>query len=112
MKKYAAFFLVLLAAASIAQARNWKPVMIIGISEDNVSGKLIREKHTMHYTVETEDMVLQVDYAFHPSSGKHGSAPALPVNAVTKISVEGRHVYILDANNDEVKMHIVRKTMK
>jgi hypothetical protein len=110
MKKYTAVLLALAALACIAEARDWKVAVVIGISESNVSGPLIRETHTMHYTVETEEMVLMLEYSFHPSN--KNSAPGVGVNARTKISIGGRHAYILDNNGKEVKMRIVKKIMK
>ena len=53
-----------------------------------------------------------LDYSFHPSSGKHGSVPGFPVSFVSKIAIEGKHAYMLDNTGAEVKMRIVKKTMK
>lgn len=110
MKKWAVLLLMLVATVSSARTRDWKIATVIGIDEKNVSGPLVRETHTMHYTVETEDMVFLLNYSFHPSG--NNSAPLLAVNAITKIAVAGRHAYILDNAGAEVKMHIVRKSRK
>ena len=102
---------MLALSAGIANARQWKVASILGVSESNVSGPLIRETHTMHYTVETEDMLLLLEYSFHPSAGKKGP-PSVTVGGMTKIDVGGRHAYLMDTNGNEVKMHIVKKTKK
>jgi hypothetical protein len=119
MKRLAALLLLLLATACFAQTRQWRTATVIGATETNVSGPLIRETSTMHYTVETEDMVLSLDYSYHPATkeaspdqrGKN-APPSLAVNLPTKIAIEGRHAYILDSTGAEVKMHIVKKLKK
>jgi hypothetical protein len=119
MKKLAALLLLLLATACFAHTRQWRAATVIGATETNVSGPLIRETSTMHYTVETEDMVLSLDYSYHPTTkeaspdqrGKN-APPSLAVNLPTKIAIEGRHAYILDSTGAEVKMHIVKKLKK
>ena len=116
MKKVAALLLLLLATVSLAHTRPWRSATVIGATETNVSGPLIRETSTMHYTVETDDMVLSLDYSYHPNTkeaspdqrGKN-APPSLAVNLPTKIAIEGRHAYILDSSGVEVKMHIVKK---
>lgn len=117
MKKLFAFLLLLLAVPSMAWPREWRFAAVKSVSETDVSGRLIRESITMHYTVETEDLILFLEYSFHPAkspsddSGKH-SPPQLAINLPTKIAVEGHHAYILDAKGSEVKMHISKKIKK
>jgi hypothetical protein len=119
MKKSAVLLLLLVATVCVAHTREWKPAMVIGATETNVSGPLIRETSTMHYTVETEDMVLSLDYSYHPKTkeaspderGKN-APPSLAVNLPTKVAVEGRHAYLLDSAGKEVKMHITKKVKK
>jgi hypothetical protein len=119
MKKVAAILLLLFATMCFARTRQWRAATVIGATETNVSGPLIRETSTMHYTVETEDMVLSLDYSYHPNTkeaspdqrGKN-APPSLSVNLPTKVAIEGRHAYILDSAGAEVKMHIVKKLNK
>lgn len=119
MKKSATLLLLLAATVCFAHTRDWKGAMVIGATETNVSGPLIRESSTMHYTVETEEMVLYLDYSYHPSTkeaspdqrGKN-APPSIAVNFPTKIAIEGRHAYILDSAGKEVKMHITKKMRK
>jgi hypothetical protein len=122
MKKTAAFLFLLLAPLTFARTRDWKLAAVKGTSETNVSGPLIRETTTIHYTVETDDLILFLEYSYHPSSkassedehskpDKH-SPPRLAVNLPTKIAIEGHHAYILDDTGAEVKMHILKKIKK
>src|SRR5579863_5378585 len=111
MKKYVALLLCIVGTSSCAWGRDWKPASVISISESNVSGPLVREKHTMHYTVETDDMVLLLEYSYHPAAGKEG-APKIALDGVTKIAIGGSHAYLQDITGTEVKMHIVKKTKK
>jgi hypothetical protein len=113
MKKFRLLMLLLLvAAASLAKTREWKTAKILDTSETDVSGKMWRDKNTLHYTIETDDMIYFVEYSYKP--GEHGDshAPNIAVTELTKIAIEGRHAYILDVSGKEVKLHIVRKTAK
>jgi hypothetical protein len=113
MKKLRLLILTLLVATtSLAKTRDWKIAKIEATSETDVSSKLLGEKNTMHYTIETEDMVYFADYSYTPGPHTDSRARDIPVNAVTKIAIEGRHAYVLDINGKEVKLHIVRKTKK
>ncbi|MGB2666014.1 MAG: hypothetical protein WAK48_18565 [Candidatus Acidiferrum sp.] len=112
MKRFRLLLLVLLAAtASLASARDWKPARVVNDSETDVTGEMRAEKITMHYTIETEDMVYFVDYSFKPGQ-KNSRPPSITANVETKIAIEGKHAYILDATGQELKMHIVKKTAK
>jgi hypothetical protein len=112
MKPFRLLFLILLAAtATLANNRNWKPARVIDASETDVSSDVHGEKHTMHYTVQTEDNFYFLDYTYKPS--QHESHPPnLAVNVLTKIAIEGKHAYILDANDKELKLQIVKKPTK
>ena len=118
MKKSAGLLILLVATVCFARTRDWKAAAVIGVSESSVSGPLLRSSTTVHYMIETDDMVLLLDYTYHPSakasSDEHSknSPPSLAVNVTTKIAIEGRHAYILDNTGTEVKMHIVKKTTK
>jgi hypothetical protein len=113
MKKLGLLVLTLLvAAASLAKTRDWKTAKIEATSETDVSSKLLGEKNTMHYTIETENMIYFADYTYKPGPHTDTHARDLPVNAETKIAIEGKHAYVLDVNGKEVKLHIVRKTKK
>lgn len=103
---------LLVATPSLAKTRHWIPAEIEATSETNVSWKLWGEKSTMHYTIETGEMVYFADYAYKPSQHRDGHPPEIAINVQTRIAVEGRHVYVLDVSGKEVKLHIVRKTRK
>jgi hypothetical protein len=113
MKKFTLLlFTMLLATASLANTRDWKAARVVDSSETDVSGEARGEKNTMHYTIETDDMLYFVDYAYKP--GHHGESgpPNIAVNVQTKIAIEGKHAYILDVAGGEVKMRIVKTTKK
>jgi|SRR5579864_207615 len=111
MKKFR-LLLLLFAAASLANAREWKTAKILDTSETDVSGKMWGEKNTLHYTIETDDMIYFADYSYKPGGHSDSHAPNIAVNELTKIAIEGRHAYILDVTGREVKLHIVRKAVK
>ena len=112
MKPLRLLLLILLfSTASSANNRNWKPARVIDASETDVSGEVRGEKHTMHYTVETEDTFYFLDYTYKPSKHESGP-PSLAVNVLTKIAIEGKHAYLLDANDKELKLQIVKKPTK
>ncbi|MGC1617594.1 MAG: hypothetical protein WA765_03805 [Candidatus Acidiferrum sp.] len=113
MKKLRFLTLTLLfAASSLAATRHWKTGEVEASSETSVSSKLLGEKNTIHYTIETEDMIYFADYAYKPSQHRDGHAPEIELSVPSKIAVEGRHIYVLDVTGKEVKLHIVRKTAK
>jgi hypothetical protein len=113
MKKLSLLMLTfLVATVSLAKTRDWKIAKIEASSESDVSWKLFGEKNTIHYTIETENMIYFADYTYTPGPNTDNHARDIPVNAITKIAIEGRHAYVLDVNGKEVKMHIVRKTAK
>ena len=105
-------FVLLIATASPAKTRNWKDAKIEVSSETDVSSKLFGEKNTMHYTIETEDMVYFVEYTFKPSQHSDGHPPNISVNAITKIAIEGHHAYVQDVAGKELKMRIIKKLNK
>ncbi|MGB7732000.1 MAG: hypothetical protein WBL50_28555 [Candidatus Acidiferrum sp.] len=112
MKKFRLLILVLLAStALLASTLDWKPARVINDSETDVTGEMRAEKITMHYTIETDDMVYFVDYSFKPGQ-KNSRPPSITANVETKIAIEGKSAYILDATGQELKMHIVKKTAK
>jgi len=102
---------LLLAATCLAHTRDWKVAKIEVASDTDVSSKLLGEKNTMHYTVETEDMIYFADYSFNPAH-HNAQPPNISVNSLTKIAIEGHHAYVLDVTGKEVKLHISRKTKK
>ena len=113
MKKFSLLMLaLLLATACLAKTRNWKQAKIEATSETDVSQKLLGNRNTMHYTIETEDMVYFADYTFTPRPNTQSHARDIPVNEITKIAIEGHHAYVLDVNGKEIKLHIVRKVKK
>jgi len=113
MKKFRLLMLLLLvAAASLANAREWKAAKILDTSETDVSGKMRGSKNTLHYTIETDDMIYFADYTYNPGKRSDSGAPNIAVNVLAKIAIEGRHAYILDVTGREVKLHIVRKAVK
>jgi|SRR5580658_2120672 hypothetical protein len=112
MKKLTLLMSVLLATTSLAATRNWKDAKVEVSSETDVSSKLLGDKNTMHYTIETEDMIYFVDYTFKPSQHSDGHAPNISVNALTKIAIAGHHAYVQDVTGKELKMHITKKLKK
>jgi hypothetical protein len=112
MKKLSLFTLMLLVlAVSPANARQWKMAKVELTSETDVSSKLLGEKNTVHYTIETEDMIYFAEFTFKPGhSNSH--VPDVTANTFSKIAIEGRHAYLLDATGKEVKLHISRKVSK
>ena len=113
MKKFRLLLLtVALAAASLASAREWKTARVVNASETDVSSKAWGQKNTIHYTIETADMIYLADYSYKPGQHSDSHAPNLAVTELTKIAVEGRHAYVLDVAGKEVKMHITKKTSK
>jgi hypothetical protein len=112
MQKLSLLLLTLwLAAASLAKTRDWKIGEVEISSETDVSSKLGGQKDTVHYTIETEDMLYFAEYSFKPGhSDSH--APNIVLGAPTKVAIEGSHAYVLDVAGNEVKLHISRKTKK
>ena len=117
MKKFAVVLSVLLAAAGLAAAKEWKSATIIGVSQTTVTSPMMHEpKIIMHYTVSTDALTLFLDYTYHPPTkpnepeqpGKN-SPPSVPLGEPTKIAIEGHHAYFLDASGKEVKMDIKKK---
>ena len=102
-------FAMLLATASLANTRNWKAARIVDSSETDVSGEARADKNTIHYTVETEDRLYFLDYTYKPNHRGNNRPPTLAVNVYTKIAIEGKHAYVLDATGGEVKLQIVKK---
>ncbi len=103
---------LLVATSSFANTRNWKPAKVDITSETDVSSKMWGEKNTLHYTIETDDMIYFVDYSFKPGQHSNSHPPEIGVEALTKVAIEGRHVYVLDATGKEIKMHIAKRTAK
>jgi hypothetical protein len=114
MKKRSLLTLIflLVTATSPANNRHWKPAKVEVTSETDVSSKLLGDKNTLHYTIETEDMIYFVEYSFKPDQHNQGHAPAVGGTEFTNIAIEGHHVYVLDATGKEVKMHISKKIKK
>jgi hypothetical protein len=111
MNKFRLVMLTLMMVAVVcsAKAREWKTARIVDASETDVSGELRGKRNIMHYTIETEEMVYFVEYTYKPDQKNNNHPPDIAVNIVTKVAVEGRHAYVLDANGKEVKLHIVKK---
>jgi hypothetical protein len=113
MKKFTLpLFTILLATAVLANTRDWIPARVVDSSETDVSSQARADKNTMHYTIETDDMLYFVDYTYKPGQHNDSGPPSIAVNVQTKIAIEGKHAYILDVTGREVKLHIVKKTAK
>jgi hypothetical protein len=113
MQKLSLLLLTLsLAVASQAKTRDWKTARVEISSETNVSWKLWGQKDTIHYTIETEDMLYFAEFSFKPGEHSDSHAPNIVINEPTKIAIEGSHAYVLDVAGKEVKLHIIRKTKK
>jgi hypothetical protein len=104
--------LTMLATVCVANTRDWKNARVINVSETGVSWVVSGQTNTMHYTLETDDMVYFVDYKYKPGEKKNGKPPDIGINVVTKIAVEGSRVYVLDPNGKEMKLHVVKKNKK
>ena len=112
MKKLSLFTLMLLVfTASPANSRQWKMAKVELTSETDVSSKLLGEKNTVHFTIETEDMIYFAEFTFKPGHS-NSRVPDVTANTFSKVSIEGRHAYLLDATGKEVKLHISRKLSK
>lgn len=118
MKRGLALILLVLGAAGIVWAKDWKAGAIIGVSQTKVTSPMMsRPKIIMHYTVVTDALTLQLDYSYHPPNkqdepdepGKN-SPPSMALGGTTKVAVEGHHAYLLDINGKEVKMEIKKKS--
>jgi hypothetical protein len=113
MKKLTLLLLMLaLATVAVAKVRDWKTARVINATESAVSWVVTGQKNTMHYTMETDDMVYFVDFTYMPGEKKNGRAPDIGVNSITKIAIEGKHAYVLDATGAEIKLHVVKKSKK
>jgi len=112
MKTLSLGILALFLTASAAADRDWKLAKIEATSETDVSSKLLGEKNTTHYIIETEDMVYFADYSFNPAHKSDSHPPGISVNALTKIAIHGKTAYVIDVNGKEFKLHITRKTKK
>jgi hypothetical protein len=113
MKKFMLLVLtMLIATASMAKTRDWKIATVVITSETDVSWPLFGAKNTMHYTVETSDMIYFAEYAYKPDQHNNSRGPTLTLNVPTKVAIEGRHAYMLDVTGKEVKLHIVKKIKK
>jgi len=120
VKKLAALALLLSATACIVSAKDWKTAVIIGVTETTVTSPMMRRPEIIeHYTVETNDLLLELDYSFHrptkpdePDQPGKNSPPSVPLGEATKIAISGHTAYILDVHGAEVKMHIKKKTKK
>lgn len=103
---------LLVATTSLAKTREWKTAKIEATSETDVSWKVWGEKNTMHYTIETDDMIYFADYTYKPRQHSDSHPPNIAVNALTKIAIKGKRAYVLDVTGKEVKLRIVRKAKK
>lgn len=103
---------IVAASAMVAEARQWKSARVVDTSETDVLGEVRGPKNTLHYTIETDDMIYFVNYSYKPSKHGQSGAPDIAVNVQTKIAIEGRHAYILDVTGREVKLHIVKKSKR
>jgi hypothetical protein len=111
MRKFRLLMLtMLLSSAAMANTRDWKPARVVDTSETDVSGEMKTAKNTVHYTIETDDMVYFVNYTYKPGQHSTSGAPDIAVNVQLKIAIEGKNAYILDVNGREVKLHVVKKS--
>ena len=107
------------ALVSASKTRDWKEAKVVDVSETVVSVASWGDTNIRHYTIETDEMVYVLDYAYNPAvkapwPGQHSRsrAPDLTVNGKTKIAVEGKDAYVLDDSGREVKLPIGKKTKK
>lgn len=120
MRKLVGVTFLLAATAFYAAAKDWKVGTVISMSETTVTSPMMRRPEIIeHYTVETNDLVLELDYSFHrsmkpdePDQPGKNSPPRVPLGEATKIAISGHTAYVLDMNGAEVKMHIKKKMKK
>jgi len=119
MRRYIGLLLILVASSCLAKAREWKAATVKDVSESVVSAAAWGDTNIMQYTIETDDMIYVLEYAYNPAvkmpwHGQHSRkrAPDVTVNAKTKIAIEGKDAYILDDMGKEVKLPILKKTKK
>jgi len=112
MKKLGLLLLILAVSVVSASSRDWKDARVINSSETQVSSGMRGDTNTLHYTVETDTMIYDLDYSYRPSQRGSSGAPDIAVNVKIKIAVEGKSAYILDVNGREVKLHVVKKKAK
>jgi hypothetical protein len=103
--------MLLVLTASPANSRQWKMAKVELTSETDVSSKLLGEKNTVHFTIETEDMIYFAEFTFKPGHS-NSRVPDVTANTFSKVAIEGRHAYLLDTTGKEVKLHITRKLSK
>src|SRR5262249_2170967 len=106
--------------ACCAAAKEWKVATVIGVSETTVTSPMMRRPEIIeHYTVETNDLVLELDYSFHrptkpdePDEPGKNRPPQIPLREPTKIAISGHTAHLLDIKGSEVKMHVKKKMKK
>ena len=111
---------MLALSACLAAAKEWKAASVISVSETTVTSPMMRRPEIIeHYIVETNDVVLQLDYSFHrptkpdePDQPGKNCPPQVPLGGFTKIAVSGHTAYLLDISGAEIKMHIKKKMKK
>lgn len=111
MKKLGLLLMIFAASVASANSRDWKSGRVINSSETEVSG-MRGDTNTLHYTVETDTMIYDLDYSYKPTQRGSSGAPDIAVNVMIKIAVEGKSAYILDVNGREVKLRVVKKKTK
>ena len=118
MRKRAALLFLLFATSYLAEARDWQTAVVIGTSETQVSSPMMSQPKTIvHYTVETKDSLLLLDYTYHPSQkseeddrpGKN-SPPNIALGEEVKLAISGHTAYLVDVHGNEVKLHIKKKS--
>ena len=121
MKRIGLLLLVTIwiTSVSFAKTREWKEAKVTDVSETIVAAAAWGDTNIRHYTVETDEMIYVLDYAYNPAvkapwPGQHSKnrAPDVTVNAKTKIAIEGKDAYIIDDSGREVKLPIGKKTKK
>ena len=117
MKKFASLLFLLLSMGWTATSREWQTAVVIGTSETQVTSPLMREpQNIVHYTVETKDFLLMLDYTYHPlkkvdetdQPGKN-TPPTIALGEEIKLAISGHTAYLLDVHGKEVKMHVKKK---
>ena len=108
-----------LAACGVA-AKDWKVATVISMSETTMTSPMMRRPEIIeHYIVETNDLVLHLEYSFHrptkpdePDQPGKNCPPRVPLGQATKIALSGHTAYLLDIAGSEVKMHVKKKMKK
>ena len=119
MKMRAATLLLLVFAAGLSPLlgsdRDWQTATFLGFSSGQsgtatvpIGTATVTALSSKNYWFRTE----RLDFCLYFPSRLSGRVPNLTVNGTTKISVDGRHVHVLDDDGKDWKLTIVTKVAR